>query len=61
MFRLLAKLFKAIATARDDTTRKGIEMPKETSENRMQSADNKTPKNPIENTEKIFTAIDFDI
>lgn len=56
---MLAKLCKAIATAMADTTRKGIDMPKDTSENRMQSADNKTPKNPIENTEKIFTTIDF--
>jgi hypothetical protein len=56
---LLAKLCKATATARDDTARKGIEIAKETSEEIMQFKESITPKNPIENTEKIFTTIDF--
>jgi hypothetical protein len=59
LFRLLAKLCNATTAARVETTKKGIETPKETFENRMQSADNKTPKNPIEKTEMIFTNTDF--
>lgn len=59
LFRLFAKLCNATTTARAETTKKGIETPKETLENRIQSADNKTPKKPIENTEMIFTNTDF--